>query len=68
MSKLCYTAAQRMSAAPLSRRELLKMSAAGIVGGSVSGWLEGLAQAAAQHPQATPLLYRALDGGRPQHH
>ncbi len=40
-----------MSTLPsLSRRDLLKLSAAGIVGGSVSGWMENLAHAAAAHP------------------
>src|ERR1700694_5556340 len=34
----------------LSRRDLLKLSAAGIVGYSMSGWLENLANAAAAHP------------------
>ena len=34
----------------LSRRDWLKLSAAGVVGYSVSGWLENLANAAAAHP------------------
>jgi hypothetical protein len=34
----------------LSRREWLKLSAAGVVASSVSGWLENLAHAAAAHP------------------
>jgi hypothetical protein len=34
----------------LSRREWLKLSAAGVVGYSLSGWLERLADAAAAHP------------------
>jgi hypothetical protein len=34
----------------LSRRELLKLSAAGVIGYSMSGWLEVLAQDAANHP------------------
>jgi len=36
---------------PLSRRELLRLSAAGVVGYSMSGWLESLAVDAANHPQ-----------------
>jgi uncharacterized protein (DUF1501 family) len=34
----------------LSRRDWLKLSAAGVVASSVSGWLENLADAAAAHP------------------
>jgi hypothetical protein len=34
----------------LSRRELLKLSAAGVLGCSASGWFEGLAQGAARDP------------------
>ena len=36
---------------PLSRREWLKLSAAGVVGYSMSGWLEVLAKDAAANPQ-----------------
>jgi len=35
----------------LSRRELLRLSAAGVVGYSMSGWLESLAVDAANHPE-----------------
>src|SRR5512137_1403045 len=35
----------------LSRRDWLKLSAAGVVGSSVSGWLGALAQDAAAHPK-----------------
>jgi uncharacterized protein (DUF1501 family) len=35
----------------LSRRTWLKLSAAGVLGGSMSGWLEALAADAANHPQ-----------------
>jgi hypothetical protein len=35
---------------PLSRRDWLKLSAAGVVGYSMSGWLENLANAAANDP------------------
>jgi hypothetical protein len=34
----------------LSRRDWLKLSAAGVLGASASGWLENLANAAAAHP------------------
>jgi uncharacterized protein (DUF1501 family) len=34
-----------------SRRDWLKLSAAGVVGYSMSGWLEALAQATANHPE-----------------
>jgi hypothetical protein len=36
---------------PLSRRELMKLSAAGVVGFSASGWLERLAAQTATNPQ-----------------
>jgi hypothetical protein len=48
----------------LSRREWLKLSAAGVVGYSLSGWLENLAQAAAASParkRACILLW--MNGG-----
>src|SRR5579885_1562156 len=35
----------------LSRREWLKLSAAGVVGCAISGWLEALADDAAKNPQ-----------------
>jgi hypothetical protein len=36
---------------PLSRRELMRLSAAGVVGWSLSGWLEALAQDTATSPR-----------------
>src|SRR5262245_27015185 len=36
---------------PLTRREWLKLSAAGVVGYSLSGWLETMAAATANNPQ-----------------
>src|SRR5215218_6112150 len=53
--------------APLSRRDWLRLSAAGVTGGSVSGWLQTLAADAADHPQrrrACILLW--MDGGPSQ--
>src|SRR5690349_5813071 len=41
----------RPSEFSLSRRDWLKLTAAGVVGYSLSGWLENLASAAATHPQ-----------------
>src|SRR5438067_9020938 len=41
----------RRSANALSRRDLLRLTAAGFVGASMSGWLENMAAAAAQDPQ-----------------
>ena len=35
----------------LSRREWLRLSSAGVLGGSSSGWLERLAAAAAKNPE-----------------
>jgi hypothetical protein len=55
------------SALSLSRREWLRLSAAGVVGCSMSGWLECLAAAAARDPQrrrACILLW--MDGGPSQ--
>jgi hypothetical protein len=40
-----------MTLPSLSRRELLKLSAAGVISYSMSGWLENLAAAAADNPQ-----------------
>src|SRR5277367_1050017 len=40
-----------MSAPALSRRDWLALSAAGVVGYSLSGWLETLANAAAPNPK-----------------
>jgi Protein of unknown function (DUF1501) len=51
----------------LSRRDWLRLSAAGVVGYSMSGWLERLAAAVATHPQrrrACILLW--MDGGPSQ--
>jgi hypothetical protein len=39
-----------MSAPILSRRDWLKLSAAGVLGSCMSGWFEGLASGAAAHP------------------
>ncbi len=39
-----------MSAPILSRRDWLQLSAAGVLGSCLSGWFEGLADAAAAHP------------------
>src|SRR3712207_3317116 len=56
-----------MTAPRLSRREWLKLSAAGVVASSVSGWFENLAHAAAAHPgrkKACILLW--MNGGPSQ--
>ncbi len=42
-----------MSTPPLSRRDWLKLSSAGVVASCVSGWFENLANAAAAHPGRT---------------
>jgi hypothetical protein len=52
---------------PLSRREWLRLSAAGVLGGSLSGWIERLAAAAAASPErkrACILLW--MNGGPAQ--
>src|SRR5262245_33766835 len=51
----------------LSRRDWLKLSAAGALGCSISGWLAELARGAAAHPlrkRACILLW--MNGGPPQ--
>jgi hypothetical protein len=56
-----------MSAPLLSRRDWLRLSAAGVVGSSLSGWFENLANAAAAHParkRACILLW--MNGGPSQ--
>jgi hypothetical protein len=50
MSSFRTTFRGRTGTPALSRRELLKLSAAGVVGFSTSGWLEAMAQTAASHP------------------
>jgi Protein of unknown function (DUF1501) len=40
-------------ALPLSRRDYLKLATAGVLGGSMSGWLEAMANDAAKNPQRT---------------
>jgi hypothetical protein len=55
------------SALQLSRREWLRLSAAGVLGGSMSGWLESLAATAATNPErkrACILLW--MNGGPSQ--
>src|SRR5262245_46503017 len=54
-----------MTTPRLSRRDLLKLSAAGVAGVSLSGWLEGLASAAVA-PAVAALADPAVDAGRPQ--
>src|SRR5213082_3220137 len=56
-----------MTSPRLSRRDWMKLSAAGVVSYSLSGWLEGLADAAAGHPmrkRACILLW--MNGGPSQ--
>jgi hypothetical protein len=56
-----------MSAPIVSRRDWLKLSAAGVLGSCVSGWFENLADAAAAHParkKACILLW--MNGGPSQ--
>ncbi len=56
-----------MSAPMLSRRDWLTLSAAGVLGGSLSGWFENLADAAAANPRrkrACILLW--MNGGPSQ--
>jgi hypothetical protein len=40
-----------MSAPLLSRRDCFRLSAAGVLGASLSGWMPALAAQAANHPQ-----------------
>ena len=53
-----------MSLATISRRAWLRLASFGVIGSSMSGWLEGLAEAAAAHParkRACILLW--MNGG-----
>jgi hypothetical protein len=57
----------RSPTAPLSRRDLLRLSAAGVIGYSMSGWLESLAAGASDDPKrkrACILLW--MNGGPSQ--
>jgi len=65
MSLLRYPVTGRAGAAPLSRRDLLKLSAAGVVGGCASGWFESMAQAAANNPQRRRSCILLWMGGGP---
>jgi uncharacterized protein (DUF1501 family) len=56
-----------MSSARLSRRELLKLSTAGVIGYSMSGWLEALAAGAANDPQRKRACILLWMNGGPSH-
>ncbi len=51
MAHLPFSWLRHANAPSLSRRDWLRLSAAGVVGYSVSGWLETLAADTASHPQ-----------------
>src|SRR5437763_5783205 len=56
-----------MSTPCLSRREWLQLSAAGVLGGSVSGWMESLAEAAAPPvPRQRSCILLWMSGGPSQ--
>jgi len=55
----------RTGTAPISRRDLLKLSAAGVLGGSASGWFEPMARAAANNPQRKRACILMWMGGGP---
>ena len=50
----------------LSRRQMLRLATAGVVGFSTSGWIEALAADAAAKPQAPESVHPALDDRRPE--
>ena len=50
----------------LSRRDWLKLSAAGVVGYSLSGWLRGPGRRGRGQPAAQALVHPAVDERRPQ--
>jgi uncharacterized protein (DUF1501 family) len=56
---------RRQGTPELSRRDLLKLSAAGILGCSMSGWFENLARAAANDPQRRRACILLWMGGGP---
>jgi hypothetical protein len=47
----------------ISRRDLLKLSAAGVLSGSMSGWFEPFAQAAAPHVRRKQCILLWMSGG-----
>jgi hypothetical protein len=49
----------------LSRRDYLKLAAAGVLGGSASGWFEAMARGAAQDPQRKKACILLWMGGGP---
>jgi hypothetical protein len=56
-----------MPTPPLSRRDWLKLSAAGVVSYSLSGWLQNLAHAAAAHPgRKRSVILLWMNGGPSQ--
>jgi hypothetical protein len=55
-----------MSAPLLSRRQWLQLSAAGVFGASFSGWMEGLARAAAPGPRKGACILLWMSGGPSQ--
>jgi uncharacterized protein (DUF1501 family) len=65
MTHLRNALCRRQGTPELSRRELLKLSAAGILGCSMSGWFENLAQAAANDPQRRRACILLWMGGGP---
>jgi hypothetical protein len=54
-----------MATPPLSRRDYLKLAAAGVLGGSMSGWFGALARAAARDPQRKKSCILLWMGGGP---
>src|SRR5262249_30545778 len=55
-----------MSAPLISRRDWLRLSALGVLGGSASGWLEGLAEASAPLPRRKSCILLWMNGGPSQ--
>jgi hypothetical protein len=54
-----------MATLPLSRREYLKLAAAGVLGGSLSGWFEAMANDAAKNPERKKSCILLWMGGGP---
>src|SRR5580693_3460995 len=65
MSHLRNALSRRQGTPELSRRDLLKLSAAGILSYSMSGWFENLARAAANDPQRRRACILLWMGGGP---
>ena len=50
----------------LTRRQVMRLAAAGALGASASGWIETLAADAGRRPEPPQVVHSALDVRRPE--